>query len=330
MSYRRTSNINDAYFTSNIAIGGPGGYPFMLGLTEGSPHSGTVVHSMQAWRDGTFFHGLEVELTDKTVKLFGLKRGQSTEKFFIAPGEKVKSLSVWASSLLGGLCGGFELTTTQGRTFKVLQSANLVGDAFNPEIGSGILVGVFGGSGHAIDRLGFGLLRRIQSAQLVNVNYPDLTTLQVKTAPKQIDTITYDNSKGTTEQEYTFEGKETVQTTESWSVTAGIEAGVETEVKAGFPILAEAKVKVSVKVSVSGTYAREDSQTKEQTFGFPIKVAAGDRMQATATLYEGNIDTPYTATMIYNLDSGESFQYNVKGNYHGVSVSQVVVKTESF
>ena len=330
MSYRHTSKINDAYFTSNIAIGGPSGSPFMVGLTEGSPQSGTVVHSMQAWIDNNTFRGLEVELTgDKTVKLFGAKAGQSTEKFFIAPGEKVKSLSVWASSYRGGRCGGFELTTTQGRTFKV-QSANLVGDAFKPEIGSGILVGLFGGSGNDIDRLGFGLLRRIQSAQLVNVNYPDLTTLQVITAPKQIDTITYDNSKGTTEQEYTFEGKETVQTTESWSVTAGMEAGVETEVKAGFPILAEGKVKVSVKVSVSDTYAREDSQTKEQSFGFPIKVAAGGHMQATATLYEGNIDTRYTATMIYNLDSGESFQYDVKGKYSGVSVSQVVVKTESF
>ena len=63
----------------------------MVGLTEGSPQSGTVVHSMQAWIDDNTFRGLEVELTDKTVTLLGTKVGQSTEKFFIAPGEKVNT-----------------------------------------------------------------------------------------------------------------------------------------------------------------------------------------------------------------------------------------------
>ena len=47
-----------------------------------------------------------------------------------------------------------------------------------------------------IDCLDFGLLR-CASAQL---DYPDLHTLMVTTKPKEIKTITYDNSKGATDQ----------------------------------------------------------------------------------------------------------------------------------
>ena len=157
------------------------------------------------------------------------------------------------------------------------------------------------------------------------MEYPGLSTLQIATPPKTIKTINYDNSQGTVEQEFEFAGSESVMTSESWSVTAGMEAGVETEVKAGFPILAEGKVTVSVKLSVSDTYQRSTTKTTDKSFTHPLKVPVGQHLQATATLYEGNIDTKYTASMVYTLDTGETFRYNVSGTYTGVSVSEIVV-----
>ena len=162
------------------------------------------------------------------------------------------------------------------------------------------------------------------------MQYPDISTLQVTTSPKEIKTITYDNSNGTNAQTVTLAGSETVETTESWLVTAGVKTEVETEVKAGFPILVEGKAKVSVTMSISGIYGRTNTQTTEQSFSFPINASAGEHTQATATLYEGNIDTNYTAKMVYNLDSGKSFYYHVTGAYSGVSVSQVVVTTTNY
>ncbi len=157
------------------------------------------------------------------------------------------------------------------------------------------------------------------------MKYPDLASLVIKTEPKEIRTITYDNRIGTAEQHFTFEGSETVTTAESWSVTGGMEVGVEAEVTAGIPILAEGKITVSAKVSVSSTYERNNSTTSQQSFSFPLTVPVGEHIQATATLYEGDINTAYTATMRYILDSGETFQYTAKGIYSGISASEVDV-----
>ena len=329
MTYEQICSVDEAYYTSNIAMGGNSGSGFYYGLDpQQGPQSGVVVRSLKAYIDENTMRGLEVELVDGSKQMFGQVEGKPTDIFYFAEGEKVTSLKLWAGNFSDGRSGGFELTTNQKRTFSV-DAPNRTGEPYQPEIGSGLLVGVFGKCGDDIDCLGFGLLRRVESAQLINVQYPDISTLQVTTSPKEIRTITYDNSKGTTAQTVTLAGSETVETSESWSVTAGMEAGVETEVKAGFPILAEGKVTASVKVSVSGTYGSTNTKTTEQSFSFPINVPAGEHTQATATLYEGEIDTKYTATMVYNLDSGKSFNYEVNGAYSGVSASQIVVKTNS-
>ena len=83
-------------------------------------------------------------------------------------------------------------------------------------------------------------------------------------------------------------------------------------------------------MSISGTYGRSTTKTTENSFSFPIEAPAGKHVQATATLYEGNINTPYTAKMLYHLDSGKQFFYSVSGTYEGVSASEAVVKTVTF
>ena len=44
-------------------------------------------------------------------------------------------------------------------------------------------------------------------------------------------------------------------------------------------------------------------------------------MKATTTIYRGIIDTEYTGQMLFNLDSGKTLSYAVKGLYSGVSVT---------
>ena len=73
---------------------------------------------------------------------------------------------------------------------------------------------------------------------------------------------------------------------------------------------------------------RPSTTTTEESFHFPVTVPAGKSIRATALLYEGNIDTPYTAEMKYTLDSGKEFQYSVSGTYHGVAMDKVKVTIE--
>lgn len=323
-------DVNDSYFTSKIAIGGPSGRRFYFGLNKRrAPRTGTVVRSLRAWYAKKTMRGLEVELTNGRSRMFGVKAGTSTEKFYLGGGEKVASLKIWPTNFRKGRSGGFELVTNQNRRFNV-PVRKRKGNPYEPELGSGILIGVFGTAGSDIDSLGFALLRRVQSAELIELKYPDLSTLLIATSPKEIKCVTYDNSKGKAEQSFTFAGSERVEASESWSVTSGLEVGVSTTVKAGVPLIAEVSTTVTVTVSVSGTYGRSNTHTTEQSFNFPVAVPAGKRVQATATLYEGNINTRYTAKMMYILDSGKKFSYAVSGIYDGISASQVIVTAKSY
>lgn len=65
---------------------------------------------------------------------------------------------MWGGSFDTGRNGGFVLTTNQGCVFNV-PTPDGMGDPYQPELDSGILVGVFGRSGNDIDALGFSLLR---------------------------------------------------------------------------------------------------------------------------------------------------------------------------
>ncbi len=326
MAYQQTSDVNDSYFTSNVAIGGPGGSEFLCGVGPDPPQSGTVVRSLKVWYyKGSGITALEVGLSNGRFKSFGIKTHNATasEKFVIAPGEKISSLKLWPSTYQGGRCGGFEVITNQNRTFSI--DAWKCNPLYQPEIGSGLLVGMYGRVCADIDSLGFAILRRVASAQLIEVQYPDHSILQVATQLKQIKSITYDNSEGTTEKEFTVEGCVTMTTAESWSVTAGMESSIEAKVQARIPEISEAREKAAVTLSVSGTYDRSNTRTIERSYAFPVKVPAGQRLQATATLYEGNIKTGYKGKMLYTLASGATFGYDVSGEYNGISASQVAV-----
>ncbi len=107
--------VKTSFFTSNIAIGGPGGSPFVYGIEDSqSPTSATVVRSLQAWVNSKFFRGIQVELTDGQTRLFGFAEGTATEKFYLANGEKVTSLKVWGAREYTRN-GGFEMKTSNGR-----------------------------------------------------------------------------------------------------------------------------------------------------------------------------------------------------------------------
>lgn len=307
------------------------GRAFHFGMEVGqgrTPRSGRGIRSLKAWYDSTntILNGLEVELTDESEMTIGRETGEPSEKFYLADGEKITSLKLWGDTYSTDRTGGFQLITSEKREFTFGYTR---GTPYTPEIGSGILVGVFGRAQTQIDCLGFGLLRRVQHAELIDVRYPNLNTLPVLTKPKEIKSLVYNNTVGSVQQSFTFSGSETAETSETWSVTAGIETSVETEVKAGFPILAEGTVTASLTVSVSGTYETTNTHTREESFEFPVTVPPGQCIKATATLYEGEIDATYTARMVYTLDSGKKFDYTVSGTYKGVAVDSVVVTSRS-
>ncbi len=318
-------NVNTDYYTNNVAIGGSGGSEFSFNVPK-VPDSGKTVLSIQAWYNDTIMRGFEVGLTDGQIKMFGKRDGYQTEKFFFSNKEKVTSLKLWATD--DKRTGRMEVTTDQGRRFLVNVSTK-DSTQFDYDIGCGLMMGVFGRRGIDIDCIGFAMLHRITKSELFDVKYPGVLDLKIKTQPKEIKTVVYDNTQSSVDQKFTFEGKETVETSQEWSVTAGIEAGVSVEVSGGIPILAEGSVEAHVNISVESTYSQSSTNTHEQTYNFEVNAPAGKKVKATAILYEGKIDTKYTAKMRITLDTLKVIEYNVSGTYDGISSSEVDVKTKT-
>lgn len=214
MLSRQTLSVNNAFFTSNVAVGGDGGRQFYFGCEGNDPTSGRVVRSLQAWVNKVVFKALEVEFTDGTIRTAGVKNGTPTEKFYIANGEKISSLQMWGGGWQEGRSGGFKLQTDRGREFNVF-TPDRIGYPYRPPLGSGILVGVFGRAAADIDALGFALLhqvkaqratahldagfallRRVKKAQLTCADDPNLSTFIVVS----IDGMEYSPFKVPTEQ----------------------------------------------------------------------------------------------------------------------------------
>ena len=318
---QRFDSIDTSIFTSNLAIGGGGGKQFYYNVDpKMGIKSEVIVRSLKFWYNNQQgVNAVRVELTNGKDATHGKMEDDETDLFYIADGEKITSLKLRRNDHAGGHLGALELTTNQNRKCSFGHQS---GCLYEPEIGSGLMVGVFGKSGWDIDCLGFALLRRAK-AKIINMKYP--VDIPIQTAPKSYKTIRYDNSEGAVDQTFTFAGKESVMTSSSWSVTAGMEIGVETEVEAGVPLIASAKTTVSAKVSLSATHSLENSKTTEESFSFPVTVPAGEILQATAVLYEGKINTTYEADMVYTVDTGKQFQYHIKGSYNGIDSDKVVV-----
>ena len=227
-----------------------------------------------------------------------------------------------------GRCKGFKLTTDQGRTFEF--KANNPGEGFGIDVGSGVLMGVFGRAADDLDSLGFAFLRPVGSAVLKSVKYPAISTTLIASKPIRIDTIVYDNSKGTDTQTYQLTFQESVTERSSWSATTALEFSItqQFKVEASFPIgSASSTTTISLKESVSTTQGRENTKSITKTFDFPIHVAAGEQITATATIYEGTISIPYEGEIEYVLNSGKKYSYTVSGIYSGVTAGMSVVST---
>ena len=119
-----------------------------------------------------------------------------------------------------------------------------------------------------------------------------------------------------------------VTNTSTWSLTTSVTLGLSYEVSAGIPLFVSKTKSVSLEMSVSGTYESSTTTRTTESFSFPLNVLAGRIIRATATLYEANISTEYTATMAFTLDTGKEIKFVVEGMYSGIDSDRVEVIVE--
>ena len=315
------------YFTSNRAVGGAGGGARTFNCSKLDVAEGKFIRSLTFWADPNCMRGCEIKLSnnDEISNLMGEKVGNQSDTFLFGDGERLTSVSLWSvkrHDYPTERLSGVKWTTSENRTFSFGHDN---GTAYTPEVGSGLLIGIFGRSGADIDSLGFAILRKINKARLISLKYPQLSTIPVFSKPMSIKTIQYDNSDGTVDQEFTFGGEMQVETTSTWSVTSSLTVGLSYTVETDALIFSKISATASVEHSVSQTYEHTEKKTTTESFSFPLKVPAKTNIRATAVLYEANIDVPFKAKMVFHLDTGKEIEVNMDGTYKGLDSDQVVV-----
>ena len=319
------SGVDTALYTSNH---GYGGHADVTLFTEIHGNMGATITQITAYTDSWQLQGLNVKFSDGNYYKYG-KEGNKKSQFTFRTGETIIQLAMYDSHKK---CdngqyhsGGFYFKTNLTREFKV-SPKNSPKTKYEVEVGSGLLVGVFGSSDSGkINYLGFAVLRPVESAVLINVSYPGLDTVPVATTPESVDTIKNSNQSSTA-QTVELHGSTSVKTENKWSTSTSMEMSSTTTVTTGIPGVESLKESFQWKVGTTASFERSSTKETSTSYDFPVVCSPNMTTTARAIMYEDKISTNYVGTMTYNLDNGKVLSYPVKGIYDGLSARGVNIQ----
>ena len=138
-------------FTPEFCVGGFGGGQFS-DCNWVTDQKALVVTKLQIWWNSDMFVGVQTTFSDNSVApIHGQPLDQSAT-LTLAPGEQVTSLTLWGNGV-GTRTGHIRIITNKGQTFDCGKNISSQ-KSYSAPVGSGILVGMVGRSGDAIDMLG--------------------------------------------------------------------------------------------------------------------------------------------------------------------------------
>ena len=324
--------VNTKQYSSDVMVGGPGGKARNLNI-NGENHK-KIVQSLKFWKSGDRHLGaMEAKFSDGTKFTCGVMKNVASETFYIRPNERITSLTMYTEkSDCSGYVTGVSFSTNQGRYFSFRGEKTRY--YYQPHIGSGILVGFKARCAGIVDSLLFLFLQKVESSTLSNVHYPNINSLSVIERPVHINRMRCNNKGRKTEQDFTFSGTRSVHETHHWSFgTTDFEAKLtNVRIKSSIFSITKSIATTSLKSNLitSNPYTHGiglDFNTT-QHYTFNIKVPAGEEVIATATVYQGIIETPYTGTLTVKLTTGKTYNYTVTGVYRSRTTSNVVVATK--
>ena len=179
--------------------------------------------------------------------------------------------------------------------------------------------------------MGFIFVMPLVNSTLVDVSYPNLGAIQPQVQLKTLKLIEYENELPLP-QSIEIKVSETCTERESWSESTSLEFALTTTVNASIPIINWGmKSSFSLTTSVTGTYARKNTNENTETIKFPILVPTKSKVRATVTMGECDLNIDYVGRIVMETTDGVELSFPVRGTYEGVtqtdiSVSLVLVK----
>ncbi len=95
------------------------------------------------------------------------------------------------------------------------------------------------------------------------------------------------------------------------------------EVKAGIPEVVEVSTGFSFSVGTESTYSLEETDERTETVSNTIKVPPKKKVDVNITIGRATFDMPYTGTVKITCKNGSVFQYGTKGEYKGVTYTDI-------
>ena len=305
---------------THYLIGGKGGKPF----SDAKYTNGIVVSGIEAWAGGWQLRGIRITFSDGSAVTRGKREGKycGSLKLDYLAGETVTELSIWGNGA-GTRCGAFIIKTSKKKVFFPKMTKWGLKTEYKMNVGGGILLGVIGGAGSDIDRLGFLILDKVTTNVLTQFEYDfNKVTLPEK---KYAYDITIPNPSKTDSDKGTVAKEVDRQRGGEWFVKAGGKYGQEYKVKGGIPAVAEGETTTKWEVSVEAGYTQKWSDNESETVTIPLIAPALCKTRIVYSYFQGKLDgCPFTATMKYYLQGGGVWDCQVSGFYDGVDTTRVV------
>lgn len=310
----------DPYLPVSI-IGGQGGSWFNFSGGD----SGNILQKIGVWVGPSMIKAVRIWLTNGNIAQYGNPSGPYSE-FAFERKEQIQALSLWGNGA-GTRLGAIKFQTNQKREFFVKMTEWGLKQEYPIDVGSGICVGVMGRSGSDIDSLGFIFVKPIRESVMTNMVYPTIGLEDPNVRPEELKSITYTNGSSE-QQKYTLSTEKTLVFKEAWSFTTGLEFVYSVKVKAGIPAVVEAEAGYSFKVSVSGTYGQENTETKSEKWEFPVTVPARQTIEAIVAIGRADISLPYQANVRVTTTDGSQLEFKVSGVYEGITYTKATVSVK--
>lgn len=306
--------------SSHYLIGGKGGTSF----SDKKYSKGIVVSGIEAWAGKWQLRGIRITFSDGSVITRGKREGEycGSLKLDYLSGETVTELSIWGNGA-GTRCGAFRIRTSKKQKFFPKMTKWGLKTEYKMNAGGGVILGVIGGEGSDIDRLGFLMLDKVNTSVLTQFEY-DLNKVSLPEKKYAYD-ITIPNSSNTDSDKGSVTKEVARERGGEWFIKAGGKIGKEYKVKGGVPEVAEGEITTKWEVSAETGYTRKWTDNDKETVSIPLIAPALTKTRIVYSYFQGKLDgCPFVATMKYYLMGGGIWDCAVTGFYDGVDTTRVV------
>ncbi|XP_026117896.1 aerolysin-like protein [Carassius auratus] len=310
-----------SYPTTLFEIGGGGGSAFSFT----GQNNGASLEKIGVWVEDWQVKAVKAWLSDGRSDTFGKPAG-SYQEYTFQPGECFTSLSLWGNGA-GTRLGAIKFKTNHGGDFFAKMTSWGLKTEYPIDIGSGYCLGVVGRAGADVDCMGFMFLNSVQSTVLTNVNYPTINQLIPQVTVEELKSVAFTNDSSEKQQQKVETSKKMIKTS-SWSMTNSFTATFSVGVKAGIPEVVEVSTGFSFTVGTESTYSHEYTDERTETLTTTVDVPPRKKIDVDITIGRAAFDLPYTGTVIINCKNGSVLQYETKGQYNGVTYTDIKVNTK--